>query len=320
MMRPIISANYESDFIEEESERHHSTKQSEDVFIKMVASLEGVTSEKHKALHSLKKSIEENGVPRMIWGNGLLYQPELALLHSSLFSKINEFGDLENLAMVLYHYSISSKNGDNTEELNHLITRMLDSYQNMLTTFGVVGALIASVVYPYAFESTPGDLSEYSIEYFGPNTTLCLFYVFYSLVCTSIVLSLSVVLETVMNYKHVAFWLCKVDSKLKYMQKVSLAGIVIKCWILVIVVALTVPFGAAALLSPVSSLIATVSMGFLLILLNGAYLNEVRAMEMLLEEVASLVHDLRSSSDDDKLEQRGNRRTSSSNADARGKS
>jgi hypothetical protein len=44
-----------------------------------------------------------------------------------------------------------------------------------------------------------------------------------------------------------------------------------------------------ALLSPISGLIATITSVFLVFLANGAYLNEVAAMELLLREATELV-------------------------------
>jgi hypothetical protein len=166
MLRPVRTVNHQEDQLRESDEEfeqspdhpsHPHHYDASKAFMTLEASIEGLTPIQRRHLHELTAEIKEAGVPKLTWGNGLLYQPELAIRHSSLFNKINEFGDLENLAMVLYQFSIS-KDVKNPDEINHLVMRMVDSYQNMLTTFGVVGALIASVVYVVCSISLPSIL------------------------------------------------------------------------------------------------------------------------------------------------------------------
>ena len=152
------------------------------------------------------------------------------LLFPVLFAKSPQLGAVitrlegpEGIATLLYQ--LQHRNADENEakeEAEKLIEALLSMYINS----GVIAALILAIVYPILL--TPIEYSGQSIDFFGNNVVVFLFYVYYSLITLALVLSLSLLFDSIQFYKHLGFWATSLEAKVAYAAKGGVFYIVAK--------------------------------------------------------------------------------------------
>lgn len=132
----------------------------------------------------------------------------------------------------------------------------VDGYLNLLVNFGVVGALFISVLFGYAVNDL--QLSAESIAFFGLIPVKVFKYLFLFCVNGSAVFSLYLIFRSVMLYKHLSFWMPDLVAQLEWVQNISITSTVIISQVVVFLVALALPFGAAAAISPIAGCISAI--------------------------------------------------------------
>lgn len=128
----------------------------------------------------------------------------------------------------------------------------VEGYLNLLVNFGVVGALFISVL----FGSAVGDLSlsDESIRFFGLKGAKVLKYLFLAFVYGAAFLSLHLIHRSVTLYKHLSFWMPDQVSQMEWVQTVSITSTVVISQLILFLVMVAIPCGAAAAISPIAYL------------------------------------------------------------------
>lgn len=152
---------------------------------------------------------------------------------------------------------ISKKEIEGREEK---VKACVDGYLNLLINFGVVAALVCSVLFPCAYNNF--DLSSSSIDFFGYTVTLCCKYLFLACVNFSLMTSLGVIHRSVTQYKLLNFWMVSASSKLLWMKQNTLVPLIISVNFAIGCIAISVPLGAAAAISPIAGLISLLAMAW----------------------------------------------------------
>jgi hypothetical protein len=156
----------------------------------------------------------------------------------------------------------------------------VDGYLNLLVNFGVVGALFISVLFGFVVNDL--TLSEESINFFGVTTTKVWKYMF--LICANgaAVESLYLIFRSVSLYKHLSFWMPDIVAQMDWVETISITSTVVLAQIVLFLVLLAIPFGAAAAISPIAGLISTIWVIVILISMRLTSMDEERS-EILLQ-------------------------------------
>lgn len=184
----------------------------------------------------------------------------------------------ENIAYHLKTVRVDSdKNGQLTEEevaaKEEESKSFVDGYLNLLTNFGVTGALFFSVL--FGFVVTDITPSEESVEFFGTVGAKWLKYTFLVFVNGSVMMSLLLIFRSIQIYKHLSFWMPDITAQLEYMEEVSITSIVIIANLVVWLSVLSIPLGAATAISPNAGLISTIFVALMLVAVREVtYLEE----------------------------------------------
>jgi hypothetical protein len=173
---------------------------------------------------------------------------------------INTHGGAEKMAVILRALVVlqekekSAKQGvqmdqDHCEKLNH-------DTLSMLTSFGVVSALILTILYPLVL--TPFSPSEDSASYFNETTIQAFQYTYFSMMFLSLAFAAIVVVLSARMYAEFGFWLFRPDARLHYLRSGRLGFLAIVNIACLFTFLLGVPFGVAVNVTPVAGLIAVV--------------------------------------------------------------
>lgn len=166
----------------------------------------------------------------------------------------------ENIATYLYMKQLDvNRDGilsaaeipDNRKEVQ-LLT---ENYLNLLTTFKVVGAMTFSLLFHLCVSNF--SISSESVAFFGETTTIVFKYIFITFINATVMLSLSVIFKSIFMYKHLGFWMPTARYKILWMQQFSVIPVVIVAQTVLITAAVSIPFGAAAAISPVAGAISS---------------------------------------------------------------
>jgi hypothetical protein len=173
---------------------------------------------------------------------------------------INTRGGAEKMAVILRALVVlqekekCTKQGvqmdqDHCEKLN-------DDTLSMLASFGVVSALILTVLYPLVL--SPFSPSEASASYFNETTIQAFQYTYFSLLFLSLTLAAIVVVLSARMYAEFGFWLFRPDARLHYLRSGRLGFLAMVNVYCLFAFLLGLPFGVAVNVTPVAGLIATV--------------------------------------------------------------
>lgn len=150
---------------------------------------------------------------------------------------------------------------------------IIDGYLNLLTNFGVTGALFFSVLIGPTFSEI--TVSKESRQFFGDDAIQSFKYTFLTLVNASVMFSLLLILRSIQLYKHLSFWMPDVTAQLEWVQEVSTTSTIVTAVYVVLLAFAAVPFGAAITISPGAGLISAICcVCFLLLLRDILYIEE----------------------------------------------
>jgi hypothetical protein len=128
----------------------------------------------------------------------------------------------------------------------------VDGYLALLTNAGIIGTLVFAVLFTFIISDF--ELAEVSIRYFGLETAKIFKYIFIAGVNLAVFASLFMITTAVTLYKHLGFWMPDLQSQLEWIHHISVTPIVLACGFVVNCCTLSIPFGAAAGISPVAGL------------------------------------------------------------------
>lgn len=224
--------------------------------------------------------------PKLWAWNGILMVPSLLLFHKE-FTKAGDKISLgvEGQAAQLHDLAMEKAMEHDYDE-KEVAETIIRGYGDLFVNFGVVGALMVSIVFPIALQ--PMDLADSSIDYFGFETTKALFNTFYACTILSLVIGLSIIFESITFYKHLSFWMVDTVSKLRYTKEVNLLFLVAKGTLLVYSICIALAFGSAALVSPEAGLITLFGLIVMIILCNSTMIAEQQAYKVVHETAGRL--------------------------------
>lgn len=134
--------------------------------------------------------------------------------------------------------------------------RTIEDTNGLLLNTGVVAALILSVFYPLTF--TPLEASSDSEDFFSGSALSSFKFLFYLLVLVTVSLSLVSFYCSVRCYTYLSFWLTRRESRMRFLEQVSLVGLAISTEIIIYLAILSVPFAVVVQISPATGLVALV--------------------------------------------------------------
>ena len=137
---------------------------------------------------------------------------------------------------------------ESEEKRNETVNQAL----SLLTTAGVVGALLASIMTPLVL--SPLSSSSESEQYFQPKVLERLSFVYRIFLTLSLVLSFMLIWQSSRKYLHLSFWMPNLDMKTWYLSEVSLLPIIILQIWCIISALIALPFGVTVLVSPSNGL------------------------------------------------------------------
>jgi hypothetical protein len=143
------------------------------------------------------------------------------------------------------------------EEQEAAAISVTDSINSLLVNMGVVGALLLSIILPYAL--TPIEPVEATVEFFGKKWADVFGYAFHIASLVLLLICLDLIFKTLCAYKWLNFWMINAEMKL-YFAKHSNSRVVIPIiagaqsimWIF----PFTIPFACVTYISPLSGAIA----------------------------------------------------------------
>lgn len=158
---------------------------------------------------------------------------------------------------------ISEEEIKNGEEIRK---NTVDQALSLLTTAGVVGALLASIITPLVY--SPLIISDLSEEYFHPSTVEAFSVLYRIFISFSLVLSFVLIWQSTRKFLQLSFWMPNLDMKSWYLSEVSMLPIIITQMWTIIFAVLAAPFGVAILVSPSSGLILLIAIGLCISLIQ----------------------------------------------------
>ncbi len=159
---------------------------------------------------------------------------------------LSKLGGTGNLSLKLRNVAMDlDKSGDVTEEefSNNIDsqTAMIDQALTLLTTMGVVGALIFSVLFSTVL--SPLEPSDVSTSYFHPNTLTGFTYAYYAFVYYALGRSFTLVFQSVVLYLKLGFWMPDLPMKMWFLARTPLRTVVYNGVFALVTVSLSIPFG-----------------------------------------------------------------------------
>jgi hypothetical protein len=190
-----------------------------------------------------------------------------------------DMGGFEGISNILRVLIADAKNGGiaSVEERTKMVDILTNNVTSLLINFGVVGALIVSVVFPLAL--VPMQLSESSTEFFGNTLTYVFWIAHQILAIVVIVLSVIIIFCSIVYYKLLSFWMFDDESRLWFVQSISVVPIVVFATTLLMCVPAVLVTGVAAFVSPVAALISLI--GTLVFFLLALFINAVETKSWL---------------------------------------
>ena len=228
-----------------------------------------------------------------LFGSKIIYAHELSV--------ISQFGFAEGIsAKVRTVLMDTDKDGvvsmeelePNSNSSNDEIGALVDSFLSLFQNFGVIGALIISVLFPLLLGNS--NISSNSQQFFGDTVVHIFYYIYLILINTVVVLSANVIFQAMTMYKHLGFWMPSSRAKLAWVRNTSVVGFVVKGQSLLVILTIAVPFGAASLGSPQAGLISAILVILFQINQLEQGLIEESALKELYDEVGKIVKDYES--------------------------
>ncbi len=146
---------------------------------------------------------------------------------------------LRNIAMDLDQSGVVSvEEFDSNQEAQALL---IDQALTLLTTMGVVGALIFSVLFSTVLN--PLSPSEVSTRYFTPYTMVGFTYTYYACVYLALGRSFVLIFQSVIMYLKLGFWMPDLSMKMWYLSTTSLKKVVYNGVISLLAASLALPCG-----------------------------------------------------------------------------
>lgn len=212
-----------------------------------------IAVEYNEEYHSLLIEWLRMEIPQSNFLFGIIPMP-LWIIAPRFYAHAARLGLYENIAVYLRIIAASNSAPEDREAtLNEFYSGLVDSYQNMLINYGVIGALIFSVVFGYVAEGV--DVSDDSLDFFGYEAMYTFQHVFYFLIYVCIVLSLAILFQSMVQYKQLMFWMPDITSKMTWIKHFSLLQIVAMGESVQTIVVLAIPFGGVLAVSPLAGLL-----------------------------------------------------------------
>ena len=187
-------------------------------------------------------------IPCFLW----IYAPHI-LTHAA------KLGFFENISVYLRIIAATQvQSEERASKLDEFNENMIESYQNMLVNYGVIGALIFSIVFGLAVADF--DINDSSIELFGRDGACIIKHFYFALIFFCVLLSLCIIYQSMLQYKQLVFWMPDQAAKMRWIHTFSLVQIVLLGEIIQSVIIITIPVGAAVAISPVAGLLGLVTM------------------------------------------------------------
>lgn len=130
--------------------------------------------------------------------------------------------------------------------------KMIDNFLSNLTTSGVIGALLISVLLPVAYaDIVPADAA---VEYFSPAVLQGFRYTAAALIYTGLTSSFIIVLQTAGIYKMMSFWMVTTEMKMSYLHESDIGAIFVLTMFAIFCPAVALPFVASVTSGPLHGL------------------------------------------------------------------
>lgn len=172
-----------------------------------------------------------------------------------------KIGGAENISLKIQNTLLDKDNDGNIteEEIKQSEENRKETVNqalSLLTTAGVIGALLASILTPLVLSPiSPASESE---QYFHPKTLQGLSIVYRILLTLSQAFSFLLIWQSSRKFLQLSFWMPNLDMKTWYLSEMSLVPIIQQQAMCIIFALLALPFGVAVLVSPVNGLIVLV--------------------------------------------------------------
>jgi hypothetical protein len=145
----------------------------------------------------------------------LLYFPVIFARSPKLAAIMAKLEGPEGVASLMYQ--LQAGNQESEEAAKEEAEKMVEALLNLYINSGVVAALILSIVYPMLL--TPIEYSGQSVDYFGHNICVYSYYIYYCMITSALVLSLSLLFDSIQFYKHMSLWATSLESRVMYAAK-----------------------------------------------------------------------------------------------------
>lgn len=188
--------------------------------------------------------------------------------HWSLIDSFSEWhqyhlkiGGAETISLKIQNALLDKDNDGNISEeeikqSEEQRTETVNQALSLLTTAGVVGALLASIMTPLLL--SPVIPSSESEEYFEPKTLKGFSFLYRILLTLSLGFSFMLIGQSSRKYLQLSFWMPNLEMKTWYLSEVSLIPIIRQQKQAIFFAMFALPFGVAVLVTPVNGLIVLV--------------------------------------------------------------
>eukprot|EP01038_Epipyxis_sp_PR26KG_P017600 gene17600-24452_t len=178
---------------------------------------------------------------------------------------------------------------ESDEEKTDVAEKLTEAYVNLLQNFGVIAALVISVLFPLVF-TDKGSISAGAINYFSSIWLDIFYYSYLILVNISVFMSFLVIIKALFLYKHLTFWMPSDHLKLAWIKQTPIAGFVILGQILLSMLVLAIPFGAVVLAAgPQAGVISLALLLVIFFLSIDIFIIEENSLRLLHTEVQQFV-------------------------------
>lgn len=151
---------------------------------------------------------------------------------------------------------------ENYERITKVVDKGTEAALGYLTTCGVVGALLITLMYPLAL--SPFTVSDESAKFFLQRTIEAFQYIYFAFITSTLVLAMLVVYFSVRMYMEVNM-MSSMRSRLWYLDSSRLVMVALMClWCFRTLVA-ALPFGAAIYVTPIAGIILGVLAGVFIV-------------------------------------------------------
>jgi len=168
-------------------------------------------------------------------------------------------GGLEKVGFKIQTIEIDIDNNgiidkDELEKSREHCLKMIEAFQSQLLNYGVICGLYFTVLFPIAL--SPIVVSNNSQIFFDTIIINIFTYIYYCCIYISLIQSLLMVYKASRYYLHLTLWMPNIELKYWYINTVPIQTFIFTSNRIIKFVILSLPFGIAVGVSPISGLIS----------------------------------------------------------------